>query len=194
MRFTLDTNCIIDVEESRPSAHFVRALVELHGTNETNIAVSAIGASERQRSGGYAKTFSEFRDKLTAAGFGEVELLAPLAYWGICFWEHCVWADQSDKLERCIHEILFPKIEFGWVEFAHARGLPLEALDKTWRNAKCDVLGLWCHIKHGGGVFVTSDKNFHAKTKASPLRDLGVGSINYPNGALNLAKGAHVAI
>jgi hypothetical protein len=61
MRFTLDTNRIIDVEENRPNAPFVRELVSLHGTNRINVAVSAIWASERQRMGGYAEKISEFQ-------------------------------------------------------------------------------------------------------------------------------------
>ena len=154
MRFTLDMNCIIDVEEARPNAPFVRELVGLHGINGINVAVSAIGASERQRAGGYAKYFSEFQAKLTDAGFGALELLPPLAYWNLCFGDHCVWADETDTLERQIHDVLFPNIEFSWPDYAKLRGLVIDSQDKKWRNAKCDVLGLWCHIKHGGGVFV----------------------------------------
>jgi hypothetical protein len=61
MCFTLDTNCIIDVEENRPNAPFVRELVSLHGTNGINVAVSTTWASERQRMGRYAVKFSEFQ-------------------------------------------------------------------------------------------------------------------------------------
>jgi hypothetical protein len=188
VRFTLDTNCIIDVEEGRPSAPFVRELVGLHGKNGINVAVSAIGASERQRTGGYAQSFSEFQAKLKAVGFDSVELLPPLAYMGICYLDHCVMADENDLLERQIHDPLFSNIEFLWVNYAKARGLPADALDKTWRNAKCDVLALWCHIRHGGGVFVTSDTNFHSDTKREKLRALGAGIIATPQDALALAK------
>lgn len=188
MRFTLDTNCIIDVEDGRPSATFVRELVGLHGKNGINVAVSAIGASERQRTGGYAQNFAEFQAKLKTAGFDALELLPPLAYMDICYWDHCVMADENDPLERQIHEVLFPNIEFMWADYAKARGLPADALDKTWRNTKCDVLALWCHIRHGGGVFVTSDENFHAETKREKLRALGAGTIALPQDALALAK------
>lgn len=195
VRFTLDTNCLIDVEENRPNAPFIREIVARHGKG-INVAVSAIGASERQRSGRYAQNFSEFKDKLTAIGLQDLELLPPLLYWEICFWDHCVWADEKDTLESQIHAILFPAIEFLWADFAKARGMPVDnpALDKTWHNAKCDVLGLWCHIKHGGGVFVTSDTNFHAVTKQAGLKALGVGVIAYPGDAAALAGGVAVAI
>ena len=194
-RFTLDTNCLIDIEESRPNAPFIREVVSRHGKG-INVAVSAIGASERQRNGGYAQNFSEFKEKLRAIGLQDLELLPPLAYWDICFWDHCVWADGKDMLESQIHAILFPAIEFLWPEYASARGLLINNAppDKTWRNAKCDVLGLWCHIKHGGGVFVTSDSNFHATTKQATLRVLGVGIIAYPKDAAALAGADAVAI
>lgn len=189
-RFTLDTNSLIDIEEGRPNAPFIREIVSRHGKG-INVAVSAIGASECQRNGRYAQNFSEFKDKLRAIGLQDLELLPPLAYWDVCFWDHCVSADEKDTLESQIHAILFPAIEFLWPEYANARGLPIDnaSLDKTWRNAKCDVLGLWCHIEHGGGVFVTSDTNFHAITKQPALKALGVGAIAYPKDAAALAGG-----
>lgn len=188
MRFTLDTNCLIDVEDERPSAPFVRELVSLHGQNGINVAVSAIGASERQRAGGYAQNFSEFQAKLKAIGFDALELLPSLAYMDLCYFDHCVMADGGDTLEQEIHRVLFPNIEFMWIDYARARSLHVDTLDKNWRNAKCDVLGLWCHIKHGGGVFVTSDGNFHAAMKQDKLRALGAGTIALPERALALAK------
>jgi len=99
-------------------------------------------------------------------------------------------ADGADPLEGQIHAVLFPNIEFLWPDYAKARGLPIDApqLDKTWRNAKCDVLGLWCHIKHGAGAFVTSDKNFHALTKQEHLKALGAGVIAYPKDAAALLE------
>lgn len=97
-------------------------------------------------------------------------------------------ADGADPLERQIHEILFPNIEFDWVIYAKARELPVDTINKNWRNAKCDVLALWCHIKHGGGIFVTSDSNFFAETKREKLQALGAGIIAIPLDALALAK------
>lgn len=186
MHFTLDTNCIIDVEEGRPNAPSVRELVGLHGKNGINVAVSAIGASERQRAGGYAQNFSEFQAKLAAVGFNVLELLLPLAYLDICFWDHCVMVNENETLERQIHDVLFPSIEFTWPDYASARGLSIDAIDKNWRNAKCDVLGIWCHIKRGGGVFVTSDMNFH--NKREKLAALGAGTIAMPADALVIVR------
>jgi|SRR6185295_10140099 len=187
MRFTLDTNCLIDVEDGRPNASFIRDLVSRSGKNGITVAISSIAASERLRVGGYAQNFSEFQAKLRAIGFESLERLPPLLYWNICFFDHCVMSDGKDTLEQGIHNVLFPNIEFMWVDYAKARDLSVDFLDKNWRNAKCDLLTLWCHIKHGGDIFVTSDKNFHATTKRDRLKALGVGTIAFPEDALLLS-------
>lgn len=135
MRFTLDTNCLIDVEEARSNASSIKDLVSLHGQNGINVAVSAVGASERQRTGGYAKSFAEFQTKLNTIGFNRLELLRPLAYWDICYWDYCIVAAENDNLEEEIHKVLFPNIEFAWVAYARNRGLAVESPDKKWRNA-----------------------------------------------------------
>ncbi len=185
-RFTLDMNCIIDVEDDRENSPFVRELVALHGKNGINVAISAIGASERQKVGGYAKSFTKFQEKLSAIGFESLELLRPPGYWDITFWDHYVRADRNDTLEARIHDVLFPEIPFLWLDYAKAHGLSIDLPNKNWRNVKCDVLALWCHIKHGGGVFVTSDTDF--LDKAEKLQELRAGIIAYPKDALALAK------
>jgi hypothetical protein len=188
MRFTLDTNCIIDVEENRPSAQYVIDLVNLHGQNGITVAVSAIGASERQRVGGYSQSFSDFQTKLNTVGLGNLELLPPIGYFGITFFNYCVYGGGNETLENDIHNALFPSIEFNVAEYAINRGLPANTSDHKWRNAKCDVLALWCHVKNQGDVFVTSDDNFHASTKQAKLISLGVGQIALPEDAIKLAK------
>jgi hypothetical protein len=55
-------------------------------------------------------------------------------------------------------------------------------LERDWRNKKCDVLSMWCHIYYGGDIFVTSDKNFFKKLP--PLLEIGVGDILRPCDAL----------
>jgi hypothetical protein len=51
LTFSLDTNCIIDIEEERPDSVFVRALAGAHACGEANAAVVAISASEKQKKG-----------------------------------------------------------------------------------------------------------------------------------------------
>ena len=187
LRFTLDTNCIIDVEDNRACAPYVRTLVDLHRAGQIIVAVSAIGASESLRSGGYAATFSEFQSKLSGINFDSLELLPPRACLGLAYFDYYVLADDSDTLEQDIHTVLFPTIEFLWEDFASARGLPIDGSDKQWRNAKCDVLTLCCYIQHDGDVFVTSDSNFHKKS--SVLSALGAKVIASPQEAVIIAQG-----
>lgn len=82
-------------------------------------------------------------------------------------------------LEKVLHEVLFPAIDFLYSDFSKRHGLdPTVALgDRRWRNAKCDVQSLWSHIFHGGGIFVTSDEDFHKPSKKEALIRMGAGDI-----------------
>ena len=51
--FTLDTNCLIDLEEGRAGAESVTELVEAHRTGIADVAVATVTASERQKDGGF---------------------------------------------------------------------------------------------------------------------------------------------
>ena len=46
--FTLDTNCIIAVDESRPEAAAILELARTHQTGRASVGLVAISASERQ--------------------------------------------------------------------------------------------------------------------------------------------------
>src|SRR4051794_13450199 len=114
-RFTLDTNGVIDVEEGRPNAPHIRMLVEQSRSGSIELAIPAIGASEKQRGGGYASNFIEFQEKLNRAGFGGVSLLLPMAYLDVCYIDHAIFPTNEDlKLEAAIHAVLFQNIEFEW--------------------------------------------------------------------------------
>ena len=189
MRFTLDTNCIIDIEENRPNHQHLSDLVKLHKSNDINVAVSAISASEWQQTAEEASDFKIFQQKLSNVGFSELEILLPPMYWGISsYWGYWVWLDENDTLERDIHNILFPAIEFLWVDYVAAHNKNIDAVDNIWRNAKCDVLALWCHIKNDGDIFVTSDSNFYKSSKIELLQNLGTRKVASPSVALEIAK------
>jgi len=184
---TLDTNCIIDLEEGRDEAFYIKALVNMHENRRINLRVVAISASERKPGGEFASNFTEFKEKIATVGLAHVEILKPIGHFDITFWDWCLFADdQMVDLERRVHEILFPKIDFDYGEFCRKHGLDPASgkIDKRWLNAKCDVLALWSHIYHGGGIFVTTDHNFHKKSKKAALIALGAGDILRPKDAL----------
>ncbi len=189
MKVTLDTNCIIDLEENRPAAPFVKTLIDLHNNRSINLRVVAISASERKPNGIYASNFAEFQQKIAAVGLEDIEILHPIAYLDVTFLDWCLLADdQMVQLERKIHEVLFPSIDFDYGEYCKKQGLDPDnsgEMGQTWRRAKCDVQALWSHINAGGDIFVTSDRNFRKQTKKHRLIALGAGDILTPHDAVS---------
>ena len=184
---TLDTNCIIDLEKASPRATYMKELIQMHKDGKINLRVVAISASERKPDGTYASNFAEFQERVAALGLGQVDILKPIGYFDVSYWDWCLWADEEMlELEQRVHEILFPEIEFSYKEFCRKRGLDPDSgtIDRRWRNAKCDVLALWSHIWHGDGIFVTSDDNFYKEAKKLDLGSLGAGEIMRPEEAV----------
>ena len=191
LRITFDTNCVIDIEESHSTAETLRRLIELATTNSITLCVPAIMASERAKNGVLAPSFAAFKIRLEAVGLEAAEILLPLGYWDITFFDYCLWPESDNKsLEPRIHDVLFPDIPFSWPDYCTKYQLAADAsfMRTGWLNAKCDVLALWSHIYHDGDVFVTSDRNFHKMSKRPRLKALGANSILYPSDALIRAK------
>lgn len=183
MKVTLDTNCLYELESSAGDGA-LKQLVALGREGEIVIQIPAIAASEKQRDGRRLGDFSIFRERIDHLGLGGVELLRPLSYNGMCYvgWAIIV-GPEGRAAERRIHEILFPRIAFEarkHCERDDVRGR------ERWRNAKCDVLAMWCHIKYDGDVFVTRDQNFFKRSKGVQLEALGAGSIATPEQAVTL--------
>jgi hypothetical protein len=184
---TFDMNCIVDLEEARPAAQHLGTIIQMRH-HQIHLRVVGISASERIRGGGrYATNFSEFQAKIVAVGLGEAEILKPICRLDMTFYGWCIMPDgQMVDLERRIHEVLFPHIEFEYEDYCRARGIDPNsgAIDSRWRNPRCDVLALWSHMHYGDGIFVTSDENFHKGTKKPALIALGAGDILTPADAL----------
>jgi len=47
-------------------------------------------------------------------------------------------------------------------------------------NQVCDVQSMWCHIRKGNDVFLTTDRNFSKTTKLDKLLALGAKRICHP--------------
>lgn len=194
---SLDTNCVISLDEVRADAASHRAaeamavgaLLNAHAAGTASVAVVAISASERQRDNGHLEKFSIFQQRLGALGLAHLELLHPMLYFDVTFWDASLWSDDSmQSLERAIHEILFPNIPFLWSDYCTANGLDpgSETPDRKWKNAKCDVQAFWSHAWRKRDVFVTSDSNFHAGSKKQRLIALTGGRIETPASAASL--------
>jgi hypothetical protein len=191
LTFTLDTNCLVAVDELRPEKSAIDQLIAAHNENRAEVGIVAISASERQKGGGLLENFCLFQDRIKHLGMDGLKLLEPMFYWDISFLDFSLWVDDEMlDLEKKIHEILFPKVEFDWIDYAKARDLDPDSLitEKRWRNAKCDVQAFWSHAFRKRTVFVSSDKNFHASTKKPLLLALAGGRIEYPENAAELLK------
>ncbi len=196
LTFTLDTNCIIAVDESRPEAGSIRKLVQAHKAGLASVGLVAISASERQQEGGHLGNFNEFKERIAGLGLGDLELLEPMSYWDITFWDFSLWCDESmETLERGIHEVLFPGVPFLWADHCTDAGLDPKTThpNKKWCNAKCDVQAFWSHASRKRDVFVTSDRNFHADSKKATLVAHAGGRIETPDSAAALLHGSAIS-
>jgi len=187
--FTLDSNCMISIDDGGPDAPFVRRLVDAHAAGKAHAAVVAISAAEKKRAGFYLDNFDAFRDRLAALGLARLEILKPMACFDISFAGWCVEADDAmAALEKQIHDILFPRSQFTWQDYADANGLDPDSLSPQgdWRSRKCAVQEMWTHIQNKKDVFVTANDEFHKPAKKAALVALGAAQIERPPQAASL--------
>jgi hypothetical protein len=171
-KITLDTNCLLDVAESRPSMPEVLELVRAHEAKLVELALVASSASEKMVNGKYAESFNDFEVRRNELGLGSVNLLFPLARWDFSFFDTCVWAsDETAALEEEIFSVLFPAQTYEWKDTAKRLGLEVEDVVSPgyakWRNNIIDAQMFWTHVWNKGDIFVTRDKNFKKKLSSS---------------------------
>ena len=194
MNVTLDTNCIIALEQREAAAPHVQGLLSDHRAGLIALRVVATMASEVMPGGRTAPTFKVFKNRLAELGADDIEILKPIGYYDMAYWDWTIWGDEAHfALADDIHRILFPSIELSYADFCKTRGIDPahRPNDRKWRNAKCDVLTLWGHIHYGGGIFVTDDGKFHTATKKPRLLALGAGEILRPHEARAAVHATH---
>ncbi len=138
---------------------------------------------------GEASTIQGFLDLLARIDLADVVVLSALMIFDFSFWDTCLWGSDDDRAREAeVQGILFPSIAADYGMYCRSRGLDPSRtpIDKTWRNAKCDVQMMWAHLHHGRDVFVTSDDNFHKESKQPALIALGAGRILTPPDAATL--------
>ncbi len=205
LSLSLDTNCVIALDEVRTDptsnraaeAKTVRSLVNANAERKADVALVAISASERQKDNGRLENLSTFKERLVSLSLGHLELLHPMLYFDVTFWDASLWSNEEMQvLERSIHEILFPNIPLLWSDYCIANGLDstVETRDRKWKNAKCDVQAFWSHAWHKRDVFVTSDDNFHKELKKPKLIALAGGHIETPASAAALVGVSQSAV
>lgn len=167
MKITLDHNCLVHLEQKTPEAQLIDSII---ANPSHECFVVNIGASEQLKGGGLSNDYNLFESQLAAIGLARLPRLEPMLVWDVTFSDRCVWGDDVGvQLTNNIEAILFPQL--GDVE--------LES-ERKKRNRLCDIHSLWCHIRNGNDVFLTTDKNFTKASKLPRLIALGAKRICCP--------------
>jgi hypothetical protein len=174
MRVTLDHNCIIGVENATAVGEQVRRIA----ANPTyECFVVNIGASEMRQHGVRPDNYAAFEALLQKTGLAHLPRMHPLAILDVTFFDKCVLAGGEDvRGVGQIQDALFGDAEpvnIGATGMNSAEGAKL-------LNRLCDVHGMYCHIRNGNDVFLTTDGNFMKQTKLPKLLALGAGRICKP--------------
>ena len=175
MKFTLDHNCIINLENKTEIGSKIREII-FHEGNECFIV--NIGASEMRERGVLPDHYEKFEELLKSAQIENLPRLHPMAMFDVTFIDRCILADdEMVKLSTDIEEILFPnKLNID---------ITIEGIDalsrRKWLNRLCDVHTMWCHIYYRNEIFLTTDGNFKKQTKLPKLIDIGARHICHPN-------------
>lgn len=177
---TIDTNCIIALDEERDYAPAIRDLIAMHDAGQITLRVVGISASEKQPNGMMAPNYSLFKERLKRLGLGNAIVLMPPAYFDITYMDNCYFATQNGTiLEAEIHNVLWPNLPFQFHQFEATADKSKPNWKWKWRNPKCDTLAYMSHVQAGSGLFVTNDKVFHGEKKATLLKFAG-GDIAKP--------------
>ncbi len=115
LKLTFDTNCFVALDDHRePEASCIRKLLKLHEDGQVQVRMVASSASEKQRDKTYLRNFGAFQVRLVALGLAHIELLKPLAYWDVAFYDWAVYGDgEASELDERIHQALFPSQPFS---------------------------------------------------------------------------------
>jgi hypothetical protein len=111
LKFALDTNCIIELDEQRAHAKELRKLSELARSGQIHLSVLGISASENQKGGGSLPNFSDFTARLTRLDLGHLEVLRPIGFWDVTYWDWSLDCEPADfQILDGIWRVIFPGI------------------------------------------------------------------------------------
>jgi len=192
VRITFDNTALVNLENGTGQIDALRELRALHKAGKIRICVPAMAASENQRGNVTFSNYNQFIEFLKKVALDDAEELAPVGFYGVTFYGHCVFGDDM-QLDRSIHDILFPGVEYRHDNHNDDKATSIDGVSKTWRNVKCDVQALWCHIHYSADIFVTEDRNYHKATKKPELLKLGAKRVDCPAEALAFLKGSGIA-
>ncbi len=183
LKVTIDTNCLIDVDEGWPNAKYILELYQHHLCGDLELAIVGIAASENQRDGKRLTNIQTFLDRLIVLNLGKLSILKPAGIYNVTFYDWCTFGSEEDViLQENIHGILFPNFQFSYQDHCLATGVDQALpLDPKWLNRRCDVITLSTHISNNRDVFVGNDKNFLKSAKTAALTMIGAKRILRPD-------------
>ena len=173
MRLTLDTNCLIDLENGTGQARAIRELITLHRAGKIQVFVSAISASENViGQGSQPENLDQFEARLKSLAIDDLPSVLPTGRNGMSFWGAAVYGDEKDDIGEKIKSIVHSTVD-------------TLTLTSKARKVVCDVDGLAAHIRSGHDIFVTSDEHFRKHSRREALLALGPKDILTPEEALS---------
>lgn len=165
MKLTLDWNCVIEVEEDRPQAAFVRDLIDRHWKGQFEVALLAASASENSRSKRFPGNATMFVERVSALGWKDLPLVPMPAVIGLSYWGFCYYVKDSEKFRRdmdALWRAIAPNVPQKPSDHLPP-GMTLsdgtiqsEHLWK-WRNTWCDVISAYSHVHERRDIFVTNN-------------------------------------
>lgn len=177
---TIDTNCIIALDEGRTYAPAIQELIAMHEAGEIILRVVGISASEKQPGGTMAPNFTLFKDRLARLGLGNAIILFPPGYFDITYSDNSYYATKNGEvLEAEIHNVLWPTLKFFFHQYEVAANKSNLNWKWKWLNKKCDTLAYMAHVLAGSGLFISDDNVFHG-TKKDLLLNFSGGDIAKP--------------
>jgi hypothetical protein len=174
LKLTLDTNCLIDLEEQRDGSDVLRDAIDSAVARGLSIGILGISASEKRLKSSAPLGPAELKERLVRHGLDSAEILKPLGFCGLTFWDFCVFGSEEAKnLHERIADILF-----GNSPYRYNRPDEDGRYQIKHRNQICDCQAIWAHISYSRDVFVTNDGNFYSKSYL--LEKIGVNKIVKP--------------
>lgn len=172
MDITFDNNAIIDLEENRDDAEYLRAIRdEYHRPGHVTISIGRSIFLERRPGDTTEATAAFFEEKFAAAGLNIERVQLYRAGEDMAY--HClecnaiVYGAMYDiGYNQLIHRILTGDkvFDFTYYPYRQRRGdISEEEAQQKWLNHKNDVCGLVEHVSWGGDIFVTRDKGILKK-------------------------------
>lgn len=190
MKFTLDWNCVIEVEEQQAQAASVEALVNAHRRGVAEVALLAASASENTKSRRFPGNALGFTNRVNKLGWHDLPLVPMPGVYGLSYFDFAYFLADGVEFERqtdALWSVIAPNVKREPQEHLEAG----QALDdgaiqsvslSKWRNTWCDVISAYCHIVERRDVFVTNNtRDFQNKRAA--LARLGMSHIASPDEA-----------